>query len=103
MIVFLIKELRMIKKITLKQLKEKTGISISYLSEIENNKAKNPSLEVIVKIAEALQIKLDEIYFVDSEIDELKKALNVYVEAYGINNEKTIKFSEKVNKEINKK
>ena len=89
MIVFLIKELRMIKKITLKQLKEKTGISISYLSEIENNKAKNPSLEVIVKIAEALQIKLDEIYFVDSEIDELKKALNVYVEAYGINNEKT--------------
>lgn len=101
MLVFLIKELRMIKKVTLKQLKEQTGMSISYLSEIENNKVKNPSLLVMVKIAEALDSKLDELYFVEGEIKGFKRALNIYVEAYGINNEKTIKFSQKVNQEIN--
>lgn len=103
MLVFLIKELRKIKNITLKQMKEQTEMSISYLSEIENNKVKNPSLLVMVKIAKALDVKLDETYFVSSEINSLKKALNVYVEAYGINDEKTIKFSKKVNEEINNK
>lgn len=103
MVVFLIKELRKIKDLTLKQMKEQTEMSISYLSEIENNKVKNPSLLVMVKIAKALDVKLDEIYFVDDEINSLKKALNVYVEAYGINDEKTIRFSNMVNEVINNK
>lgn len=103
MLVFLIKELRKIKNITLKELKEDTGLSISYLSELENNKVKNPSLFVIVKIAKALDTKLDEIYFASDEINSLKRALNIYVEAYGLNDEKTLKLSEIVNDAINHK
>lgn len=102
MLIFLIKEIRKIKKITLKELQAKTELSISYLSEIENNKAKNPSLLVMVKIAEVLEVKLDDIYFVKGEIQSMKKALNIFVEAYGINDEKTIKLSQEVNEEINK-
>ena len=102
MLIFLIKELRCIKKITLNQLKNQTGLSISNLSEIENNKVKNPSLISIVKIAKALDVNLDELYFVDSEIEELKRALDIYVEAYGIKDERTIKFSQFINEEINK-
>lgn len=84
-------------------MKERTELSTSYLSEIENNKVKNPSLMVMVKIAKVLDVKLDELYFVTDEIKSWKKALNIYVEAYGINDERTIKFSQKVNEEINKK
>lgn len=102
MLVFLIKEIRKIKKITLKEIKEKTNISVSYLSEIENNKVKNPSLLVMVKIAQVLEVKLDDIYFVRGEIESMKKALNIYIEAYGINDKRTIIFSQKVNQEINK-
>lgn len=102
MLVFLIKEIRKIKKITLKEIKEKTNISVSYLSEIENNKAKNPSLLVMVKIAQVLDVRLDDIYFVQGEIKSMKKALNIYIEAYGINDERTIIFSQKVNQVINK-
>ena len=102
MLIFLIKEIRKIKKITLKELQAKTELSISYLSEIENNKAKNPSLLVMVKIAEVLEVKLEDIYFVKGEIQSMKKALNIFVEAYGINDEKTIKLSQEVNEEINK-
>lgn len=102
MLTFLIKEIRKIKKISLKQLQEKTDISISYLSELENNKAKNPSLIVIVKIAQVLDVKLDDIYFVRGEIESMKKALNIFIEAYGINDEKTLKFSREINEEFNK-
>lgn len=103
MLIFLIKEIRKIKKISLKQLQEKTDISISYLSNIENNKVKNPSLFVIVKIAQALEMKLDDLYFVYGEINSMKKALNIFSEAYGLYDERTIKFSKEVNKVINKK
>ena len=102
MLVFFIYEIRKIKKITLKEIKEKTNISVSYLSEIENNKAKNPSLLVMVKIAQVLDVRLDDIYFVQGEIKSMKKALNIYIEAYGINDERTIIFSQKVNQVINK-
>lgn len=102
MLIFLIKEIRKIKKITLKELQAKTELSISYLSEIENNKAKNPSLLVMVKIAEVLEVKLNDIFFVRGEIQSMKKALNIFVEAYGINDERTIKLSQEVNEEINK-
>ena len=102
MLIFLIKEIKKIKKISLKQLQEKTDISISYLSELENNKAKNPSLIVIVKIAQVLDVKLDDIYFVRGEIESMKKALNIFIEAYGINDEKTLKFSREINEEFNK-
>lgn len=98
MLVFLIKELRKIKKLTLKEMQENTEMSISYLSEIENNKVKNPSLLVMVKIAKVLDVKLDDIYFVEGEIKSMKKALNIYVKAYRINDERTINFSQKVNK-----
>ena len=98
MIVFLIKELRKIKKVTLKQLKKQTGISISYLSRIENNKVKNPSLLAIVKIAEALNLKLDEIYFEETDINGMKRALNIYMQVYESDCEKLIKLSKKINK-----
>jgi len=48
-----IKGLRKEKKITLKELAEKTDISISFLSDIENQRS-NPSLERLEEIAKAL-------------------------------------------------
>lgn len=72
MIIYLIKEMRKLKGIKLKELSDMTGMSISYLSEIENNKDCNPSLLTIVKIATALNEKLNDIYFVDDEINSLK-------------------------------
>ena len=61
---FLIKEIRKEQNITLKQLPYRTGISTTHLNDIENN-LKMPSLIYAVKIAKALKIKLEEIYFVE--------------------------------------
>ena len=55
-----------------------------------------------MKIAKALDKKLDDICFIDDELDSLKRALNIYVEVYGIQDVKTIELSNKINELINK-
>ena len=51
-----IKDVRKSKKITLSDLAEKTGISINYLSRMENGKA-NPSIGTIKKVTDVLEIQ----------------------------------------------
>ncbi|MGH7601335.1 MAG: helix-turn-helix domain-containing protein, partial [bacterium] len=48
-----LKQLRQERSYSLKDLTEKTGLSLSYLSEIENGK-KYPKPEKIIQIAQAL-------------------------------------------------
>lgn len=52
-----IKTYRRNKKITLKELAEKVGITASFLSDIENGK-KQPSVETLSKLAEAFEVPL---------------------------------------------
>ncbi|MFZ7946398.1 MULTISPECIES: helix-turn-helix domain-containing protein [Bacillaceae] len=53
-----IQKLRQERNLTLSQLAEKTDISKSYLSHIERNIQTNPSIEVLVKIAAALEVNI---------------------------------------------
>lgn len=57
----LLKEIRKEKGISLQQLAKTTGISTSHLNYIEKNE-KEPSLSIAVRIAQALNIKLEELY-----------------------------------------
>lgn len=50
-----IKEIRVDKKLSQKELARKAGISQSYLSELESNK-KSPTLRQLCKIADALGV-----------------------------------------------
>jgi len=52
-----IKFLRKSKKVTLRELSKKIGISISFLSDIENDRS-NPSLERLRDIAGGLEVSL---------------------------------------------
>ncbi len=90
---FIIKDIRKDKKITLKHLSDKTGLSISYLSEIENNKIKEPSFSAIGKICAVLGEKIEKIYFIPNEIDSVRNMLNMYIEKYGLTDTKTQNIS----------
>ena len=90
---FIIKELRKEKKVTLKQLSKQTGLSISYLSEIENNKIGEPSFKTICKICSVLQEDINDIYFINDDIESVRNILNIYTEKYGLTDNKTIKIS----------
>ena len=58
-----LKELRKQKNITLSELSRLTGISKSHLNYIENG-VKEPTISVLVLIAKALNVKIDELYIV---------------------------------------
>ena len=48
-----------------KDVAEKVGITPQYLMNIENGKAKNPSIEIIRRLSEVLQCSPDDLFFRD--------------------------------------
>lgn len=57
----LLKNIRKERGLSLEKLAKMTGISSSHLNYIENNE-KEPSLSVMVRIAQALSVNITELY-----------------------------------------
>ena len=62
------------KKLTLSELSEKSGLSVSYISLLENNK-RDPNLSKVESISDALNIPLSLLLFL-SEKKEKIESLN---------------------------
>jgi transcriptional regulator with XRE-family HTH domain len=60
-----IKELRILKGLTIRDLAKMSDISPSYISELENDSEniKNPSKDVMDRIAKALEATVPEIFY----------------------------------------
>lgn len=59
-----------------------TGISRSYLSDLENNKKTNPTIEALLKIANALNVNIKNLFYSKMDIDNLKKKMNKRIEKF---------------------
>lgn len=57
----LLKDKRKERNLTLVQLSEKTGISTTHINDIENN-IKEPSISMMIRIAKALDLKIEDLY-----------------------------------------
>lgn len=57
----LVKDIRLEQNKTLAELSLKSGVSKAHINDIENN-LKMPSLYVMVKLANALHVKITELY-----------------------------------------
>lgn len=88
---FKIKEIRKEKGISLYKLSKSTGININYLRKLENNEKSNPSLLIMYKIALVLNVKIEDLFFVDMEI--LRVKLYESIDKNGINSKKTMSIS----------
>jgi transcriptional regulator with XRE-family HTH domain len=62
---------RIEKGMSLSKLSELTGISKSYLSLIERNIQKNPSIDILGKLAKTLEIKIEDLVRKNQEDKEL--------------------------------
>lgn len=58
-------EIRKTKGITLTSMSQITGISVGYLSHLENGTRKNPSIEIMDKIAKALGKSVSDVFFTE--------------------------------------
>lgn len=56
-----IKEIREQKHISIYELASKSGLSDSYLGRLESGQRKDPSISTVIKIADALNISIEEI------------------------------------------
>ncbi|MDU3018086.1 helix-turn-helix domain-containing protein [Clostridium perfringens] len=95
------------KNIIAKDLAASVGITPTYLSYILNNKRKNPSMELLNKIASALDVTVDAFFDNDSKHNEskekdysltIKEQENIDKEAQKILDDMTLSFSK--NKDI---
>lgn len=72
-----IKSNRIKNNLTLEDLSKKSGISISYLSQIENNQQINPSVDTLKKIVDSMNIPLMSLF---EDIDDTNKSTNKKIE-----------------------
>ncbi len=56
-----LKLLRKNSSMTLKEIEEKTGVSNAYLSQLENDKIKNPSVFILTKLSQTFDVPINEI------------------------------------------
>lgn len=101
MFVFRIKEIRENKNITLYRLSKKTGISRSYLTDLENNKKTNPSLETAYKISLALDVGIRDLFYSTLDIEKLKKEMYKKIDKYGLNSKEVAEISQLIDLLIN--
>lgn len=101
MFVFVVKNVREKKNISLYKLMKETGLSYSYLSELENNKVFNPTLRTMYKIAKALEVKVDDLFYSELDIDNLKEEMYHRIDVYGIDSKEVLEVSQVIDLLIN--
>ncbi|MDE0084286.1 MAG: helix-turn-helix transcriptional regulator [Candidatus Poribacteria bacterium] len=82
-----IRKLRKEKELSLNKLAENAGISKAYLSQLENDVSKQPSAEILLKIASALGITIADlldqpvrVYAEDFKDEDIPDVLREFIE-----------------------
>lgn len=103
MFVFVIKNIRERKNLTIYKLSKMTGINRSYLTQLENNKKFNPSLKTMYSIARALEVKVDDLFYSELDIETLRAEMHSRIDKYGINSKEVMEVSQIIDLLINVK
>lgn len=101
MFVFMVKNIREAKKISLNELSKRTGISKSYLHDLENNKRFNITLDKLYNIANALNVNVKDLFYTTLDIENLRKKLHERIDEYGLNSKETLEISEIIDLLVN--
>lgn len=101
MFVFVIKNIRLKKGLTIYKLSKITGINRSYLTQLENNKKFNPSLKTIYNIATALNVKVDDLFYSELDIENLKQEMYLRIDEFGINSKEVLEVSQIIDLLVN--
>lgn len=101
MFVFVIKNIRLQKKISISKLSQITNISRTYIRDLENNKKLNPTLAVLYSIALALNVNIKDLFYTKFDIDILKQEMYKRIDKYGIKSQETLEVSQLIDLLIN--
>ena len=92
----ILKELRIVAGITLREVEDRIGVSNAYLSQLETGKIKKPSASVLNKLAKLYNVSLDFL------LDESGKTGNQSIFERVMNLEEKVKNLETLITQLNK-
>lgn len=101
MLVFVIKNIRENKNMTLYELSKKSDVSRSYLIDLESNRRTNPSVSVLQKIANALNVNIKELFYSEIEIESLKQEMYNRIDKFGIGSAEVMEISQIIDLLVN--
>ena len=101
MFVFVIKEYRKKKGLSIKQLSNLTKISRSYLYKLENNQDFDVGLDKLYKISTVLDVNVKELFYTALDIENLRKELHNRINEYGLNSEQVMEISKLIDLLVN--
>lgn len=101
MFVFNIRNIRKSKKISLRKLSDMTGISRAYLYDLESNRRFNPTLFILQKIAEVLEVNIKDLFYTELDIDNLKEEMYHKMDEYGKTSNEVLEVSQVIDLLIN--
>lgn len=94
MYIFVIKEIREKANLSIKALSEMTGVSRAYLYDLEHNRRINPTLQSLIKIADALNVNVKDLFYTKLDIEDLRNQMHDSIEKYGLDSERTMEISQ---------
>lgn len=95
MIIFVIKDLRKNRNISLYELSKKTGLSRTYLRDIENNVKTNPTMSALSKIAVALDVNnIKDLFYSELDIEDLRLRMYDRIDKFGIDSKEVLEISQ---------
>lgn len=94
MIVFNIQNLRKNKNISLYKLEKLTHLSRAYLSRLENNIKLNPSMNTLMRIANALDVNVKDLFYTTLDINDLKNKMYKKIDEFGLNSKEVLEISQ---------
>lgn len=103
MFVFVIKDYREKKGLSIKQLSDLTKISRSYLYKLENNQDFNISLDKLYKISTVLDVNVKDLFYTALDIEDLRKELHNRIDKYGLDSKETLEISKIIDLLVNVK
>lgn len=101
MIVFNIKRIREKQNISIRKLSLLTGLSRTYLSNLENNKRVNPTLSSLSAISTVLNVDIKELFYSDIELNKLKEEMYDRINKFGIDSPEALEVSQIIDLLIN--
>lgn len=94
MYIFVIKPLREKRNITLYGLSKSTGISRTYLRSLENNQVFNPTMQILNKIANALNVSIKDLFYYGNDIEKLRAEMHNRIDLFGIDSKEVLEISQ---------
>lgn len=91
-----IRDIRKSKGLSINKVSKASGVSLGYLSDLENNKSKNPSMDTLKKIATVLEVSVNDFFSNEDNKNEMltiKEQEKLDKEAQDLVNELTLSLS----------